>query len=54
MDALMERMLGPDLEVPKELESNSGQFWAEIKDKFLSKELQESFEILEKIMSNIR
>ena len=34
----------------KQLDKNSEQFWAEMKDKFVAKELQESFEILEKII----
>ena len=44
----MESVLGSDWK--NQLDRNSEQFWAEMKDKFISKELQESFEILEQIM----
>ena len=44
----MESVLGSDWKT--QLDHNKDQFWAEMKDKFVSKELQESFEILEKIM----
>ena len=36
----------------KYIDDNREQFWINLKDQFISKELQESFEILEQIIGN--
>ena len=36
----------------KYIDDNREQFWINLKDQFISKELQESFAILEQIMGN--
>ena len=36
----------------KYIDDNKEQFWINLKDQFISKELQESFEILEQIIGN--